>query len=46
MLDGADLKELEFVRILGAPYFVAHYVNRDASTPDRGRLHQPYPFDG
>lgn len=37
----AELKEIEYVRILGEPYFVARYTPDTVAT-ERERLHQPY----
>ena len=55
LLAGRTLKELEFRRILDAPYYLARYMemgtdlfsSENRSVPTRReRLHQPYPITG
>jgi hypothetical protein len=44
---GSTLKELEFRRILDAPYHLARFTAESAERdPRRERLHQPYPIAG
>ncbi len=47
LLGGRTLKELEFRRIVDAPYYLARYTGTAAEPdPRRERLHQPYPITG
>jgi uncharacterized iron-regulated membrane protein len=47
LLSGNVLKELEFRRIDGAPYYLARYTEAvPAAEPKRERLHQPYAVTG
>lgn len=47
LLGDRTLKELEFRRILGEPYYLARYTtDLRAADPRRERLHQPYPITG
>ena len=47
LLAGRTLKELEFRRIVDAPYYLARYTGTAAEPdPRRERLHQPYPITG
>lgn len=42
-----DIKQVEFLRVLGTPYLLASYsVPGDAGSSKRDRLHQPYYING
>ncbi len=44
---GVPVKQLEFARVLGVPYFIADFVPANAElTAKRDRLHQPYNING
>ncbi len=47
LLTGSPVKQLEFARVLGAPYFIAGFVPVKADVGSkRDRLHQPYNING
>jgi hypothetical protein len=47
LLAGRVLKEVEFRRIHGEPYYLARYTTAaEAAEPRRERLHQPYAITG
>jgi len=47
LLQGRALKEIEFRRILDAPFYLARYTTTAAEAdPKRERLHQPYYISG
>jgi len=47
LLEGRTLKEIEFRRILDAPFYLVRYTTTAAEAdPQRERLHQPYYISG
>src|SRR6185503_2392280 len=47
LLDGAALKEVEFVRMQDEPYYVVRRaIDEGRDLGKRERLHQPYPVNG
>jgi hypothetical protein len=47
LLGARTLKEVEFRRVLDAPYYLARFTHATAEAdPRRERLHQPYPITG